>query len=309
MSRSTILCAVLLLLAAVSATADTLAQAGQALLDKHKQAVVTVKIVMKTRFSMQGGGSHEQEMKSEVTGTVIDPSGLTVLALSQTDPSAMIEQMMGDEDSGRFSVQVSDLRLLEADGTEIAGRVVLRDRDLDLAFVRPIEPPKDPVAYVDFAAAATPGVVEPVFTLNRLGKVAGRSYAVSVERITSVVERPRRFYVLGNDLTQTALGSPAFTESGQPVGLVVLRSVKSDDEGGGFFGMFGGTNDSFLPIVVPAADIIEVAKQAPSTADEVKEIGEEVAPPSEEIQEEAEKPADNAEPAETDETSEADVQA
>jgi S1-C subfamily serine protease len=247
-------------------------------------------------------------MKSEVTGTVIDSTGLTVLALSQTDPSAMIEQMMGDDDSGRFSVQVSDLRILDSDGTEIPGRVVLRDRDLDLAFVRPIEPPKQPAAYVDLASAANPGVVEPVFTLNRLGKVAGRSYAVSIERITSVVERPRRFYVLGNDLTQTALGSPAFTESGQPVGLVVLRSVKSDDESGGFFGMLGGMNDSFLPIVVPAGDILEVAKQAPATADEVKEIVEEESP-SEDATEEKEESSDNGEPADAGQPAEGETQA
>jgi len=98
-----------------------------------------------------------------------------------------------------------------------------------------------------------------VIVLNRLGRVANRAYSAAVERIEAVVERPRTFYIPGDDPTHSGLGSPAFTLDGKVAGILVLRSVKSD---GGMGGTFGGDNN-VLGIIIPASDVLESAKQVP----------------------------------------------
>ena len=256
------------------AFADELADKGRAILEKNKAGVVTVRIVIKMQMTMQNFPSREEEMKSEATGTVIDPSGLTVLSLNETDPSGLFEDMTDSREGFEVKSSIGDLKILRGDGTEIAAQVVLRDRDLDLAFIRPTEAPKEPLPAVDFANAAAPAMLDPIVTINRMGRVAGREYAVSLERVSAVVTRPRTFYVMGHDPTQTSLGCPAFNLDGAAIGLCVMRSIKRGGDSGGF-GMFGVGDDNVMAIVVPAADVLDVAKQAPAAGEEAKELGAE----------------------------------
>jgi hypothetical protein len=260
-------------LGTVPATADDLAQQGRQILDQYKECVVTINLVIKQQFSMSGFGSQDQESKEEVTGTVIDPSGLTVVALSTTDPTSMFQSMMemsGEDMQGfQMSSAVTDLKILMDDGMEIPGQIVLRDNDLDLAFIRPKDPLEAPVPAVDLSDSAAPEILDPVFTINKLGRVAGREYAVSIERINAAVSKPRTFYIPGNDPTQTDLGSPTFTTDGKVVGVFVMRTVKGG--GGGMMAMMRGTSDTSMAIIVPAEDIAEIAAQAPDRAEEVEE--------------------------------------
>lgn len=227
---------------------------------KNRDAVVTVQMVIKQRYSMSGMGSREHESKAEATGTVIDPDGLTVMALSSTDPTSIYRKMMsGMDDDIQFDSELSDLKLLLGKNKEVPARVVLRDNDLDLAYLRPIEKPAEPMAYVDLTDAGAPKLLDLVVALNRLGRVADRTYSAAFERIEAIVERPRTFYLPGSDQTNTKQGCPAFTLDGKPVGIFVLRSIPDPDGGsGGFDGQ-----ENIIPILLPATDILEGAKQAP----------------------------------------------
>ncbi|MCP4644173.1 MAG: hypothetical protein GY851_27270 [bacterium] len=259
------------------AFADEAAEAGRTILDAQKSTVVTVKTLIK----ISGMGS-EEEIPTEVTGTVIDPTGLTVLALSSTDPTAMIKNMMGGMMGGNFdmSAQVTDVKILREDGSEIDAEIVLRDKDLDLAFVRPIEKPADSMACIDASTPGAPRILDELIGLNRLGKVARRSYAASIERVESVIEKPRTYYILGSQATQTTLGSPMFMLDGSFVGVIVMRSIKSDGSAGGMMRMLsGGGPDNIIPVVVPVADIQEAAAQAPAFGEKP---AEETAEPQEE---------------------------
>ena len=197
--------------------------------------------------------------------------GLTVLALSTTDPTSLIENMMSGmgEMASQFKVDsdIADVKILLEDGTEIPAKVVLRDKDLDLAYVRPLEAPGAPLPVIDLAGSAEPAILDPVITLNRLGKVAGRTCAVSIERIQAIIRKPRIFYVPGNDPTHSGAGSPVFTTDGKVVGMIAVRTIKTEG-GGGFAGMFGGgMGQGMIAVVVPAEDIREGAQQAPLAAD------------------------------------------
>lgn len=268
--------------------AGELEDQGRAIVDKNQKAVVTVQMVIKQKFSMAGMGTQDNESKSETTGFIVDPSGLTVVSLTETDPSALMQDMMENmpnEDGFKVESQVSDIKLLLDDGTEMPARVVLRDKDLDLAFIRPEQAPAQPLTAIDLAQSADPVIMDPVLALNRLGKVAGRTLAVSLERISAVIRKPRTLFIPGNDPTHSGLGSPVFAMDGRIIGMLAMRRIKSEGGGGG---MFGGMQDNMMGVVVPARDILDGAQQAPSV-DKVPEQPEapKEAPPEE-------KPADSA---------------
>lgn len=261
------------ILAACLATpcvADELADKGREIFKKHQRTVVTVQVVLKTTVSMPGQGSPSQETKQDITGTVVDPSGLTVLALSACDPSGMYESMMAgmgnEEMQFKMDTEVADVKILLDDGSELPAEVVLRDKDMDLAFIRPKAKPANPMPAIDLSKGAQAQVLDQVITLNRLGNAAGRAYAASVERVTAVVQKPRTFYIPDSTMTATSLGSPAFTLDGNILGVFVMRTIKSKSG----MGMFNFQPDGVTSIILPAADVLKAAKQAPAKAEEKK---------------------------------------
>jgi len=250
--------------------ADELADKGREIFKKYQRTVVTVQVVQKTTFSMPGQGSPSRETKQDITGTVVDASGLTVLALSACDPSGMYESMMAgmaeEEAQFKMETELTDVKILLDDGTELPAEVVLRDKDLDLAFIRPKTKPASPLAAIDLSKSAQAQVLDQVITLNRLGNAAGRAYAASVERITAVVQKPRTFYIPDSTMTATSLGSPAFALEGNILGVFVMRTISSKSG----MGMFNFRPDGLTSIILPAADVLKAARQAPAKADDKK---------------------------------------
>ena len=235
--------------------ADQLAEKGRDIFNQNQHAVVTVQVVLKVSSSSAGRSS---ESRQEITGTVVDPSGLTVLALSVADPSEMYQRMMAEQGSqNKLDIEVTDLKILLDDGTELPAEIVLRDKDLDLAFIRPKTKPASPMTAVDLTKSAPAQLLDEVITLNRLNSAAGRAYAASVERISAVIQKPRTFYIPDSSLTSTTLGSPAFALDGKVVGLLVMRAVNSKS-GSGRSG-----RENMTSIILPAEDVLKGAKQAP----------------------------------------------
>jgi hypothetical protein len=255
---SSLLIALLAVAIPCAALADEAATAGRQILEAHKNSVITVRLVINQKFSMPGMGSQEQETRSEGTGTVLDETGLTVMSLSSTDPSQVLRSMMGSSEG--FSSTLSDVQILLDSGKEIPAQVVLRDADLDLAFLRPTEPVDEPFTPVDTSRIGEPVILDQLIALNRLGRVANRAYAASVERVESVVTRPRTLYVPGQGDTSAGLGSPCFTLDGDFVGVGVVRTVRSGS--GGMMSMLTG-GDRPMAVIIPAADILDTAQQAP----------------------------------------------
>src|SRR6185436_17695153 len=173
MSAQTKLCTAtsLLLWIALPAPADEFADKGREVFKKHQRAVVTVQVGQKMTYSAGGRTGEPRESKQDVTGTVVDPSGLTVLALSACDPSEMYKRMYPEY---KVEAEVSDVKILLDDGVEIPAEIVLRDKDLDLAFIRPKAKQTAAMAAVNLSKAAKADVLDQVLTLNRLGRAAGR---------------------------------------------------------------------------------------------------------------------------------------
>ena len=71
-------------------------------------------------------------------------------------------------------------------------------------------------------------------------------------------ERPRTFFVLNG---QAVTGTPAFQANGKIVGLLTIRQI--DPGRMSMFGLMGGTEGAgVIAVVLAAADVLEIAKQA-----------------------------------------------
>lgn len=253
-TKFSILTALSLLAAtALPGSADEIADKGRPILTRNQRAVVTMQLVLKIT------AGRSSESKAEITGTVVDPSGLTVVSLSSFDPSEMYRRM-NEGAKVDIDVEVTDLKILMEDSTEIAAEVVLRDKDLDLAFIRPKSKPASPMPFVDLTKASTAQALDQVVTINRLNRAAGRAYAGSVERISAVIQKPRTFYIPDSNMTATTSGSPAFALDGNVLGLFVIRMVGS---GGG-----SSARDGLTSIILPADTILKAAKQVPEAKPE-----------------------------------------
>jgi hypothetical protein len=248
--------------------------AARQVFEKHQNTVVWVTAVMKLRAGGALGGMFgRQEQKVDAVGTVIHESGLTVLSYTQLDPTAMLNAAMAGAGAGagvgdekiEFKSELSGVKIRLADGTEVAARLVLKDDDLDLAFVMPTEKGKK-LPYLNLAPggdAPKVKMLDPVIGLWRLPQALDRQPAVAVGRIAAVVSKPRTFYVC-NGVDE--VGSPAFLVDGTPLGITVFRKQSAETAMRGMFSMSGGGGT--LPVVVPATDVMEVAQQALAKKDE-----------------------------------------
>ncbi|MDH4180198.1 MAG: serine protease, partial [Armatimonadota bacterium] len=187
----------LILFGSAPLAADETGAAARAIADKHGGAVVPVRVVIKMRVAYEGEEVDEEESSNELNATVIDPSGLALCALSEVDPTHMIELWQEEDPNYKIDAQVTDLKFVLPEGKEIPAKVVLRDRDLDLAFIRPVALPDQPFVAVDLAQSAQPQIMDEIVVLGRLGDVANRELRLALDRITAVVTKPRTLYIAG----------------------------------------------------------------------------------------------------------------
>ncbi|MBX3175882.1 MAG: trypsin-like peptidase domain-containing protein [Candidatus Hydrogenedentes bacterium] len=240
------------------AGADPVAEAMRAIVAKNGAAVVQVKLTVKQSYTMPEYGTDVSEFTQEVTATVISPEGLMVTSLMHTDPSSWMDDMFAGEDGYSSKTEITGLKALHGE-QEVDAEIVLRDRDLDLAFLRPVTKPDAPQAYVDLSGGATAQAFDEVVTLHRLGKVAQRLATANVMRIGAVQERPRLTYILGE---YSGMGTPVFLTSGACLGINVTRILRGNGPNG--MGVHDEYDMNMASVVIPGADILEIAKQAPA---------------------------------------------
>ena len=232
------------LFAATAARADDIAETGRALLKKHQDAIVNIKIVAKIAIP---GRESTQEIKLDAIGIMLDPTGLTVASLRIVEPGEVLSRMIGRE----FQSEIADLRLVLADRTEVPAALVLRDKDLDLAFLRPTEKLPKPGSVIAIDNAAKPDVLDSVVVLSRSTRTPRFDPLVDIERIAAIVDKPRLFYIGSPAIQNSAPGSSIFASDGRFIGQLLTRRTARGE---------------IWTVIVPAADIAETAKQAPAEA-------------------------------------------
>ena len=247
-------CAVALMAAVLCLASQADAQtqedraAARALIAKRGDAVLYVLGTTKLRVNQGGKDLPTSDQRIQALVTVLDSSGLGVMSLTALDPSELMSAQLSRGRAAAAAINVTseqaNLRYRLPDGGEVPVRVVLRDKDLDLAFLRPVEKPASPLTAVD-AAVVRPTAIDSVIVLQRMPELAGWQPTALFQSVQAVVDKPRTFYVL----TGGPIGAPVFDLRGQFIGIVLRFKNEADAA-------------NAPPIVLPAADIREVAKQA-----------------------------------------------
>ena len=249
--------------AATDAPTPAEAVAGRNLVKRYADTIVSVEMVVLVKAGGARGGQ-SREVKREVNGTVISPSGLTVTSLSLIDPSAAAGGGRGGADVPETEFKEVKLRL--ADNSEVLARVVLKDADLDLAF---IVPESEAAAgrqfpFVKLDEAAEAAVLGSYAEITRVPKTLQRVPIVQMSTIVGIIEKPRRYFLV----SQQSFGCPVFDLQGRVLGISLVYSSGGRQVGA---------------VVLPAADVAEMAKQAAAVKLEpVEKIITDVVKPAEE---------------------------
>ncbi len=262
------------LLAAVALPAADTIQTARELFGKHKDSVVTVSATIKldtgsSGVRMRGGDSQD----TEVCGTVVDASGLTAVSYTALNPLEgvvdSIKQQLpeGAEDKVNIKLEMTRLKLRTGDGSEVSGRIVFKDKDLDLAFVVP--DPKDGETTPKFSALefkdgpAAKELDEMIF-VTRLNKKLSYQPGVMVGRISGIVSKPRTIYDFSLS-SGLSTGIPVFNADGKLFGFI---AILKDTSGRAAAAM------AAEHIIMPAGDLVPLIEQAKKAAAKKEEKSE-----------------------------------
>ena len=232
--------------AATMAATPAEAAAGRDLVKRYADAIVSIELVVVVKTGGERG-SQSREVKREANGTVIASNGLTVTSLALIDPRA--GGALGGRGGGGGDApetEFKEVKLRLADNSEIPARVVLKDSDLDMAFIAPESEAAAggrKFSYVNLADAAEPTVLGTYFEVTRVPKTLQRVPIVQMSTVVGIIEKPRRYILV----TEQTVGCPVFDPQGRVLGLSLVYSS-------------GGRQIS--AVILPAADVAETAKQA-----------------------------------------------
>jgi hypothetical protein len=223
---------------------------------EKQESIVWVTAVIKVSLSASGSADApinipDQERTVEALGTIIDPSGLVVVSHSQIDPTRELSHREINTPNGRVSLEATvtlkEIRVTLADGTEIPATQVMKDQDLDLSFIRIRMDSKEAggveLQAVDLKDHAMVEISDEIITLSRTSELLSRVPSVAIGQVVSITKRPRLFIQVSGD----TLGCPSFNVEGKVVGVSVRRTMKDK-----------GTAN----VLLPAADVLEIANQA-----------------------------------------------
>ncbi|MFL2914643.1 MAG: hypothetical protein ACJZ64_08415 [Opitutales bacterium] len=218
------------------------------LLREHADCVTWVSVTVRVELSAGGRSMPPQEQKLEALGTIIAEDGLTVLSLNKVDPTANILSRIRSPGAS-VNVNYTEVMILMQDGTEVPAKLLLKDSDLDLAFVLPIEEKKNEFKDIVFSRVPKqaseddlPVILDEVVSIGKLRKTLYRQSTLRRGWVNAVIEKPRTYFVIEN----TSPGTPVFNSMGNWLGVVVYKMVS------------GRPSEI---VTLPATDILEIAEQ------------------------------------------------
>ncbi len=246
------------------------------LLDKAAPSIVTVKVVIKTEFSMMGQAQND-ESRSELQGVVVDDSGLVMISNAEISADRVKEAMTGNPMMGNVDITMTptDFKVIFGnEEDEYDAFLVAKDTKLDLAFLQVQGITDRTLTTISFAEGAKPVVGDTVVAVSRLKK--GFDYApfVSTALVSGTIRKPRKAWIIDGNIN--SYGLPVFSTSGDIVGvLITLTPTTTDDSGGSGFGsmmrMFrgGGIDSSVGTFVLPAKIVNRLIKQSRAKVQEL----------------------------------------
>jgi S1-C subfamily serine protease len=246
--------AILLASPFVKATEGPLKDKALALGASYKDSVLFLSAVVEIEFTAGENPVKKEERKLEMLGTVIDAGGLIVVPLSTLDVASTVDGRTVNGPQGPIKLSAKgttkEVKIMLPDGTEVAAKVVFKDPDIDLAFIRPEKPDSVKLTPVQTAESAAMALLDDVIILGRLGKDLNREPVIMTNEVIALISKPRIFAKTGSP----TLGMPVFNKDGKFLGIGINRfSAKGDSDSQG---------PAPSNVVLPAADLLESAAQA-----------------------------------------------
>jgi S1-C subfamily serine protease len=205
----------------------------------------------------------DEEAKVQSLGTIIDPTGLVITALSQIDPAGSVNGRTVRTQTGTAKLEavsvLKDVKITLADGTDVPAEVVYKDTDLDLAFIRVKADSKEAKGLtfpaIDLKDSATGKVLDETVTITRMEETFNRVPNVVLGEVNMITKKPRVFLRAFG----ATVGCPTFNLEGKILGITAMRLSKGRP---------------LAPALIPAADVLEVMQNIgaakPTAAVEVK---------------------------------------
>lgn len=220
---------------------DAVVESAKKIMKDKQDSVVWITGVGKMSATKSGVEVGKQEVKIEAYGTVVDKSGMVVAAYSHVDKTVAMEH----NPQMQITNDISDIKIRMADGTELPASIVMKDPDLDLAFIKPDAGDetvqKTVFTPIDLSDGGSADILDQVIELSRLGKTMNDTPVVALQRIASIVSKPRKYYIISGSASG---GLPFFAADGKILGISVFRKAGR------------------MMVILPAKDILEIAKQA-----------------------------------------------
>ena len=213
------------------------------LLKERSECVTWVSATVKVEISSGGRSYPPQEQKLEALGTVLSNDGLVALSLTKVDPTASIlSRVRGGGAS--VNVNYSEVNILMQDGSEVPAKLILKDSDLDLAFLLPLKD-KEKIVFQPVPKSHKKTKPQPLDEVASLGKLSRNLYRQSTLMrgwVNAVIEKPRKYYVID----RLSAGTPVFDASGNWLGIGVYKMVSGKPT---------------QIVTLPAEDVLEIAEQ------------------------------------------------
>ncbi len=240
------------------ALSDGDAASGRLIARRLGDSVVGVKGSVIMRITLDERLLPSAERKIEINGTVVSPTGLTVVSYSAMDPAALFDNIRKQMAANGQSVEVGksefkNLRLQMEDGTEVPSRIVWKDMDQDLMLLAPDHAAgagNRVFTFVDLNSVVdSASVLRTYFHLSRAGDAFKRVPLIRETTVVGIIERPHRLFLVSTDAILDTLGCPIFDPQGRVLGICL-----NDLDNGVNLGK----------VVVPASDLAAIIDKASS---------------------------------------------
>ena len=229
---------------------DAQADAFRALVKDVAPAVVVVKFTLKVT-----GGGEDRDVEREIPGLIIEGDGLVLVNNTYTGGFTEAERSMLPPG---VSLSPTNIKVLIGDDTEgVDGKLIARDGEVNLAWIKLDKAPAQTLAVVDFTKGVEPKVGDVLLGLERVSKYFGREVVVFSSRVGATLKSPRPLFASSEQMGQATLTVPVFSEKGEPVGVTILQQPGAEEREAE-----QGVEARRGVMILPAAQIAEATKRA-----------------------------------------------
>ncbi|OGF44212.1 MAG: hypothetical protein A2452_05390 [Candidatus Firestonebacteria bacterium RIFOXYC2_FULL_39_67] len=233
---------------------DEITESGRQVIEKGKSRIVSLKVVASTLIRNQ-----KEEIKLESQGIVINENGMVLAAYSSIDPVKYLIKMfsslgMGSQASNlkKMTSSIDDIKYVLINGKEVQAKLVITDKDLDLAIIKP-EKPGEKLDFFEVKELAKPALFDKMLAFFRLSKDYNRELSFVSTSVNCNITKPEELFLVEGGLP---MGCILFNQQGKFAGLSVSRSTSEEDT------KSLGMSNSMVTSIIPVKEILDIIKQA-----------------------------------------------